>query len=290
MSKSIDLIASYWTVAGDVHVGAASEASPLEFAVRVEAAAKAGFVGMGFVHADLVAVARRLGFPRMRSILAEHGIRIVEVEFLADWFAEGERRRRSDEMRRDLLEAAEALGARQIKVCADITGGDPPLGHMARHFRSLCDEARSVGARVALEIMPFTNLRDIKRTMRMLAEAGADNGGFLLDIWHLVRGNVDLRDIREVPAGSVITVELDDAPATFEGSMWEDTIHGRRFCGEGDFPIVDFLRELRRIGYAGPYGVEILSRELRRMPLDEAARRAYQTTLAQFAKLDEGAA
>ena len=35
-------------------------------------------------------------------------------------------------------------------------------------------------------------------------------------------------------------------------------------------------------GYAGPWGVEVLSEELRNNPIDVIFRRAYETTAAQF--------
>ena len=36
------------------------------------------------------------------------------------------------------------------------------------------------------------------------------------------------------------------------------------------------------MGYAGPWGVEVLSEELRNLPIDEIFQRAYETTSAQF--------
>ena len=43
-----------------------------------------------------------------------------------------------------------------------------------------------------------------------------------------------------------------------------------------------FIEAMIRAGYRGPYGVEILSRELRRLPVAEAARRSFETARAQF--------
>jgi hypothetical protein len=39
---------------------------------------------------------------------------------------------------------------------------------------------------------------------------------------------------------------------------------------------------LDKAGYDGPYSVEILSDELRQMPLDQAARRSYATASAMW--------
>jgi len=36
------------------------------------------------------------------------------------------------------------------------------------------------------------------------------------------------------------------------------------------------------MGYPGPWGVEVLSEELRNLPMEEIFKRAYETTSAQF--------
>ena len=80
-----ELLAAYWTLAGDVYPGAPTEVSPFPLEERAAAAAAAGYTGMGLVHEDLVAVAARIGYAGIRRVLADHGIRHVEVEFLNDW-------------------------------------------------------------------------------------------------------------------------------------------------------------------------------------------------------------
>lgn len=56
----------------------------------------------------------------------------------------------------------------------------------------------------------------------------------------------------------------------------------RKFCGAGEFDIPGFISALTEAGYRGPYGVEILSDELRKMPLTDVASRSYETAWAQF--------
>jgi hypothetical protein len=36
------------------------------------------------------------------------------------------------------------------------------------------------------------------------------------------------------------------------------------------------------MGYAEPWGVEVLSEELRNLPMEEIFKRSYETTAAQF--------
>ncbi|HYF16626.1 MAG TPA: sugar phosphate isomerase/epimerase, partial [Ramlibacter sp.] len=107
-----EFIASYWTLAGPVLPRSASQVSPFRFEDRVRAAAEAGYRGIGLMHDDLRAVRARLGCPVMRRLLQEHALVHLELEFPTDWFADGNRRERSEALATELLEAAAALDAR----------------------------------------------------------------------------------------------------------------------------------------------------------------------------------
>lgn len=269
-----NIIASHWAIAGDSYPGCGNEVSEFPFAARMEAAAKAGYRGAGFVYEDLMAQARTLGYAEMSRILEANGLVDIEVEILTDWFATGDRRAASDKIRADLLAAAEGLKARHIKISGDFTLGDWSLDHLASEFAGLCAQAREVGSMVGLEIMPFTNFNSIQNTLPVIQAAGAENGGLLLDIWHMQRGKVDLKEIGTLPKGSIVSIEINDALPTIEGDLWNDTLHHRLLCGEGCFDIPTFLSEVKKTGYNGPVGIEVISATHRKLPLDVAAQSA----------------
>lgn len=277
-----DLIATYWTVAGQVQPLAAPEleASAIDFRTRVAAAQRAGYRGIGLMHSDLMNVRRRYDFASMRAILADHDMEHVELEFLVGWLDDDPAYSR---VLRDLCEAAEALGARHLKAGPDMQGKAWPLEHMAARFRALCDRARDAGTAVALEIMPWSNLRTIDDGLAVVTAADAANGGLLLDIWHLARGDVPYADIAKVPAHFLKHVELDDADAEVIGTLLEDTLDRRRLCGDGALDVAAFIRAIQATGYDGPYGVEIISIEHRKLALDDAARVSFDSARAQFA-------
>jgi sugar phosphate isomerase/epimerase len=85
-----------------------------------------------------------------------------------------------------------------------------------------------------------------------------------------------------VPRECVVSVELNDGTFQAPWSLHEDTINHRRLCGEGEFDVKGFVRCLQQIGYQGPWGIEVLSSELRKQPLAQVAPRAFATTMAQF--------
>jgi sugar phosphate isomerase/epimerase len=59
-------------------------------------------------------------------------------------------------------------------------------------------------------------------------------------------------------------------------------VNRRRLPGEGEFPIVEYVAVCRELGYDGPWGVEVLSEELRNLPIEQIFERAYETTSAQL--------
>ena len=291
MVRTIELIASYWTIAGDVYPIGPNEISPFPFEKRVEVAARAGYRGLGLLHADLKAVSNRLGLKEMRRILDANGMQHVELEFLSGWYAQGLARAKSDAVRKDLLEAAKALSARCIKIAPSIgeTSLDdvaPAMPRMIESFAALSREAANYGTSIALEIMPFSNIRTVSAALGLVSTDPQPNGGLYLDIWHIARGEIDCAEVARIPQHWIKAVELDDADTDVVGTLWDDTRFHRRLCGEGALDIQAFLKAIDETGYRGPYAVEIISREHRRLPLEEEAKRSFETTMAQFRHLD----
>jgi sugar phosphate isomerase/epimerase len=277
---SKDLLASYWAIAGDAYPGAPSEVSRFPIEDRLEVAAETGFTGIGLLHADLLAIERTTPLTKLAPRLQELGLRHVEVECLINWFATGEPREASNRQRTDLLRAAEALGARHIKVNGDLQGVEWPMETLAEEFGRLCRQAAEVGAMVAIEFMPFSGIPDAQSALEVVTAAGEPNGKLLVDIWHVARAGTPLDQIAQLPADVIAHVEIDDARAEPEGGMWNDTIHNRLLPGEGELEVVGFLSAIRATGYGGPVGVEVISKTHRLLPLREAAEASYRAATA----------
>jgi sugar phosphate isomerase/epimerase len=297
-TKETELLASYFTLAGDVYPFGPTELSPFSFRERAEAASKAGWKGMGLIHEDVQVNAARIGLKEMRKIADDNGIRHLELEFLPNWFKDGELRVQSDAMRREMMEFAVALGLRDIKVAPGL-GADiahpteaeltPDVDRMIQDFYGVCEDARNAGTNIVLEIMPFSNVRTMETARAVVEGANHPNGGLLIDIWHVSRGNIPFSQVAELPGRFVGAVELDDALAAQEGTLWDDTIYHRCLPGEGDLDQQGFIEAIRATGYDGPWGVEILSETYRKLPLEEMARRSYETTMAQLTQAFEKA-
>src|ERR1700759_4925897 len=112
------LLATCWTTAGDANPLPGEQRSPLPIRERVAAAAAAGFRGGGLLHADLMPALDEYGVRGLRALLDDHGMVDLELELITGWWNPA-----TDSVRTDLLTAAEALGARHIKVAPDVTDG-----------------------------------------------------------------------------------------------------------------------------------------------------------------------
>ena len=281
MKKDVELIASYWTLAGGAEPHTDHEYSLFEFKDRVEACAKVGFKGIGIWHADLIHTLKRRPLTEIKRILDDNGMKHIELEFLGDWFLSGEKKKESDIVKKDLLTAASILGARHIKV-GDFFHTVTPMPQVIESFAALCRDAEAHGTRIVYELMPFAMIDNLPDTLAMLRGAGAKNGGIIFDLWHVVKLGIPYEEVAHFPMEYFFGVEINDGTFTAPWDLVEDTINHRRLCGEGEFDVPGFLDHVWRAGYRGPIGIEVLNKELRQRPLDELATRSFNTTMAQF--------
>jgi sugar phosphate isomerase/epimerase len=277
----VELIASYWTIAGPVHPHSETEYSPFDFVDRVVAASKAGFKGIGLKEVDLGHILERRSLKEMKHILDDNDIRHVELEFLTDWFLTGEKKKKSDQTRLLLLRAAEALEARHIKV-GDFDMQTTPMPRLIESFAGLCAEAANCGTKILFELIVDAMIRTLPETLEMVQGADAKNGGIMIDLWHIVKLHIPYADVARIPTRYLLGVELNDGTLECPWSLHEDTVNHRKFCGEGEFDVKSFVASLLKAGYSGPWGIEVLSQDLRKKTLEEAATRAFNTTMEQF--------
>ena len=280
MTTNIELLASYWTISGgSPHTD--REYSPYDFKDRVQAVSRAGFRGFGIWHSDLDHVREKYSLREMKQILDDNGIRHVELEFLGDWFLDGERKKQSDIRKQKLFEAAEVLRAYHVKV-GDFYQEKSTPERLVESFAALCCEAADHGTKIGFELMPFAMIRTLEESLAMVQGAGQPNGGIAFDMWHIAKLGIPYEEVARVPRQYVISVELNDGTFQCPWSLHEDTINHRRFCGEGEFDVRGFIRAMQKTGYQGPWGIEVLSEELRKQPLADVVPRAFSTTMAQF--------
>jgi sugar phosphate isomerase/epimerase len=281
----VELVGLYWTLSGPVEVHVGREWSLFEFPDRCAEAAKVGFSGIGIWHADLAHLLETRSLEELKAVLDANGVRADELEFLMDWWLDpgDERRRAADEQRRMIFEAAAVLEPHHIKV-GNIPGATVPFDLLTERFAELCaDAAEHHSAAIAYELMPFDpNVKGLDAAMALVAGAGARNGGIAIDTWHMGKLGIAPEELRRIPLEDLAWVELSDGRHEDMADPVDETINHRRLPGEGEFDVAAYVEVLRDHGYPGPWGVEVLSEELRNLPMEEIFKRAYETTSAQF--------
>jgi sugar phosphate isomerase/epimerase len=280
-----ELMALYWTVSGPVEVHTGREWSLFDWRDRCGEASKVGFKGLGLWHADVSHQLETRTLDEMAKIFRDAGLKYLEVEFLWEFFVpEGQPARAdSDRLRKQLFETAVAFDAHHIKV-GNIPETPCELDRLIEEYAALCDDAaQHTNARIAYEIIPFDpNVHTLDAGLRLVTEAGRPNGGLAIDTWHMGKLQIPPQELHRIPGEHVAWVELSDGPVEFMEDPIDEVINHRKLPGEGEFDIPGYIEALKAVGYDGPWGVEVLSEELRNLPIEEEFKRAYETTAAQF--------
>lgn len=256
------------------------------FADRVRAAAAGGFRGISLwtrcYERDRAA---GTGDAAMRALLAEHGLRVTEIEAVSDALGDPATLRRPSPRERTCYDVAGALGAGSITL---VEGPGPALDVACATdaFAAVCERAAAHGLRVQVEPWPGSRL-DLATAIAMVRRAARPNGGLLADSWHLARtpaGAALLAEASDVP---VLAVQMSDGPLRPDGEYLHETLHGRRVPGEGEFDLAGFVRLLDRHGSRAPIGVEVLSDALAATAPIEVGRRVGAAARAVVARARE---
>lgn len=291
-TKRKELLAAYWTLAGDVYPGAPTEISPYTLRERAEAASKAGWSGIGLILDDLEHSVAQYSVSGVKQILDDTGMKYFELEILMDWYLDGEPRAKSDHFRRRVIDLGAQLGMRNLKIGANPFDSSPAdFPRMTAEFANLCEDVAAVGATVAIEFMPFSKIRSIGDALKIAQDADQPNGGLMVDHWHVARFGSPYSEVASIPARFIKGVEMDDVAAQVRGTLLDDSTFNRQLCGEGAADCRAFVEALDRAGCDLPYyGVELISEPFRKLPLEQMAKRAYDTTAAQFSAKADAAA
>jgi sugar phosphate isomerase/epimerase len=206
---------------------------------QVRIAAQAGYTHVGL---RLVPVAGQpynhpLDVVLLESCLRETGIRVLDVEVfrltpeikVGDW--------------EHVLAIAQRLGASDILV----HGADSDEQRLIDCFGRLCELAGRYRLRANLEPMPWVDVSNIAKALRILRGAGKANSGLLVDAIHFFRAGDSLAELAKVPREYLHYAQFCDAPAQKPDDLQEiirQARGARRFPGEGGLDLAGLLGAL----------------------------------------------
>lgn len=224
---------------------------------KLEAAAAGGFRGISLWASDrLAAHAEGLSDDDIAALLAERGLAPVGIDCLFGWAG----KEYPPDMpalqisESAIIESAAALGAGWINL-AHAFGERVDEGRASDNFARICARAREYGLLVNVEFIPWAGIPDLAAALRIVSRSGAANGRISLDSWHFFRSGGSVDDLAAIPPQLIGNVQFSDSLAEPAEDHWADT-SDRRLPLQGEQPLVALARQLRLIGYTGPFGIE----------------------------------
>jgi sugar phosphate isomerase/epimerase len=258
----------------------------------IELAADTGFQG---VEASIDAIARlaaETSLANVKDLFASNGIQPgasgLPVEFRKDEAA------LEDGLKRlpDLAKMAREFGI--TRMCTWLSpSSDMPYDErwqfMVSRLQPVVDILRAEGLHFGIEFVgpktsrqgPHDFLYTMEEALKLGEDLGGDYCGLLLDSFHWFCSESTTAAIEALPAEKIVNVHINDAP---DRPVDEQIDFERLLPGEGIIDLDGFLGALRKIGYAGPVSVEVFSDDLKKLPAEEAAKRAADATLGVLAR------
>ena len=222
---------------------------------RIDAAASAGFAGIGLYLGDYRRLLDTGTSPdALHQLLDDAGIGLAEIEVLVGW-ADPTPSAETAELEALAWDVADRFGSRYVQAIGPI-GTD--IATAAAGFGAMCDRAADHGLVVGLEFLPFTDIADLATAQAIVERADRPNGGLCLDIWHCVRSGCTLDQIAAVPAELITGLQMSDGtvlPAMDDYKA--DCLAHRVAPGAGEFDLDGFVATVAHKGVDVPWSVEV---------------------------------
>jgi sugar phosphate isomerase/epimerase len=185
----------------------------------------------------------------------------------------------------------QAKVARELKIdsCATwiMPSSDLPfIQNWNFHVERLEPVARSLsehGLRLGLEFVAPYHLRRKFRhefiftpgLMLELADAIGPNVGLLVDCFHCHASGTSYDHLAQIPREKIVLAHLNDCPDVPIDRIQDGE---RLLPGEGSIDLPAFFAALKKTGYDGPVSLEVFNADLRAMPPQDAAKKAWSAT------------
>lgn len=256
---------------------------PLE--AKLEAIANAGFEQVMLKANDLV------GHPQgwQAAVKAVHasGLRGTGFQVLRDFEGlSGQLHDYKVDIARMMLEMCAALGCKVLLACSSTSAhASQDLDKIARDLRKLAIMAIPYGIRIAYEALSWgRTINEFPAAWEVITRADCPNLGIGIDSFHIFAAKTPLDELDLLLPEKIYLVQLADfmwqETPTFEERMTTARTF-RVFPGEGvhSEQLVELLRKLNTLGYAGDYSFEVFNDDYVQMPLPFVAARARKSAL-----------
>ncbi|PDT08457.1 sugar phosphate isomerase/epimerase and 4-hydroxyphenylpyruvate domain-containing protein [Rhizobium sp. M1] len=230
---------------------------------KLEAIAKAGFDGVEIFENDFLIFDES---PKeVGRMVRDLGMEITLFQPFRDFegMPEPLRSRTFDRAERK-FDLMQEMGTDLVLVCSNVSpaalGG---LDRAAADFHELGERAARRGLRVGYEALAWgRHIHDHRDAWEIVRRADHPNIGLILDSFHTLSRKIDVNSIRSIPKEKIFIIQLADAPLIDMDLLYWSR-HFRNMPGEGDLPVLDFMKAVAATGYDGYLSLEIFNDQFR---------------------------
>jgi 4-hydroxyphenylpyruvate dioxygenase len=234
-----------------------------DLAEKLEAVAAAGFKGVEIFENDLLSFS---GAPAdVRRLAGDLGLEIITFQPFRDF--EGmpaDRRERIFARAERKFDLMQQLGCDLLLVCSNVSPeGLGGIDRAAQDLAELGERAHRRGLRIGFEALAWgRHLSDYRDAWEAVRRADHAAVGLVLDSFHTLARQTDLKPLRAIPRDRIFLVQLADAPVLEMGTLaWSR--HFRNFPGQGELPLLDFMEALQATDFDGLVSLEIFNDQFR---------------------------
>jgi sugar phosphate isomerase/epimerase len=164
-----------------------------------------------------------------------------------------------------------------------------PLDEWVHQVARACTKRiAAAGAGIAIEPSSFNALTSLTSACELAASLRAvGRVGVVVDSWHFLDGGrtpaseAEWDVLEQMSDEDLAFVQFTDASRPGEDAR-HDTMHRRALPGRGVLDLDRFVKAMGKRGFDGWVSVEVLSDELRTLPVREFAEQARDATLRYF--------
>lgn len=230
---------------------------------KLEAISAAGFDGVEIFENDFLAY--DASPAEVGRMVRDQGLTITLFQPFRDFEGLPEpQRARAFERAERKFDLMNELGADLMLICSSVSpialGG---IDRAAGDLRELGELAAKRNIRVGYEALAWgRHVNDHRDAWEIVRRADHPHVGLILDSFHTLARGTDVETIRSIPGDRIFIVQLADAPKIDMDLLYWSR-HFRNMPGEGDLPVVDFMRAVAATGYNGPLSLEIFNDQFR---------------------------
>ncbi len=222
---------------------------------KLAAFAAAGFDGIEISEQDFAVQGSTPS--EIRQLVRDHGLDVTLLQTTLALPGMPDRKRALAQLERRLdIMSALNCGLLLLKAPSDpqSLGG---IDRMAEDLRNAADCAAARGLRIGLEPRAQArHISDYRDAWEIIRRADHPALGLVLDSFHVLARGLSPESIRAIPAERIFHVQMADAPVV-EMDVEFKSRGFRMLPGEGDLPLLTFLRAVLATGYGGSLGLDL---------------------------------